>query len=98
MKFALIASAFLLSASVSYAQDITAEPIATPVVATAVPSALAKQFEAVCTSKAVKSKKLTKACEAGEMPAPTKKGDRFKAGKNGAEVTFLFANLELINN
>lgn len=55
---------------------------------------LAKQFNDVCASPAVKSEKLVKACADKAMPEAIKKGDRFKAVGIGAEVNTLAANLK----
>ena len=60
-------------------------------------SDLVSQFEAVCTSPAVKSDKLTEACAARALPAVLKDGTRFKAVGIGAELNALAANLHLIN-
>lgn len=65
---------------------------------TAIPNSLLAQFKAVCDSKAVKSKKLIEACSTQTPPPVLKSGKDFKMSKNGAEVKFIFANLELINN
>ena len=55
---------------------------------------LAGQFKDVCASPAVKSEKLTAACQANAMPKAIKKGDRFAAVGIGAEVNTLAANLK----
>lgn len=60
-------------------------------------SALAKMFNDVCTSKAVKSKKLETACTMQEMPKPLKNGKAFRASGIGGEVNVIYNNLELIN-
>lgn len=54
---------------------------------------LASQFQAVCTSPAIKSEKLQAACAAQQQPDGLKSGDRFKAVGIGAEVNTLFANI-----
>lgn len=104
---AIILAASVVSAN---AMDISNQPVsnnvevaqATGIVANdatatetnIVPPALLEQFKAVCASKAKKSKALTKACETNTPPAVTKKGDRFKAAKGGAEVNILYSNIE----
>ncbi len=89
-------SAFALDANTAIPVEPSAIPM--PVNANIVPENLLQQFKAVCESKAVKSKALQKACDTQTPPAATKKGDRFKAAKGGAEVNILYSNLELINN
>lgn len=103
MKFVLIASAIaVLSASTVFAQDVPVSEVTTvstetakPATSAIVPAALIAQFDAVCESKAVKSKKLTEACATKSLPEVTKRGTpRFTAKGNGKEVNILIANLE----
>ncbi len=75
-----------------------ASAIALPLSALASPAPdLRAQFEAVCTSPAIKSDKLTEACAVRAMPAILKDGTRFKAVGIGAELNALASNLHLIN-
>jgi hypothetical protein len=53
-------------------------------------------FDQVCASAFVKSEKLSKACQSGDMPETIKDGTRFHARGIGAEVNTLAANLHLI--
>lgn len=98
MKNVIIAAIVALSASAAMAQEpaviVKPETATTTAPTNIVPAALLEQFKAVCASKANKSAALTKACETNTPPAVTKKGDRFKAGKGGAEINVLFANIE----
>lgn len=99
-SYAMDLSQSRMSDNVEIAQVETAatEPANVPTSpVTPIPNALLAQFKAVCDSKAVKSKKLIEACETQTPPPVLKSGKDFKMSKNGAEVKFLFANLELIN-
>ncbi|WP_420408683.1 hypothetical protein [Hoeflea sp.] len=56
----------------------------------------AAEFDRVCASAFVKSEKLTKACQSGDMPDVLKDGSRFYARGIGAEVNTLAANLHFL--
>jgi len=101
MKFAIIALSVAMLSSSAFAQEVVTEPVTNVSLPTAtdtvvVPDDLKAQFEAVCTSKAIKSKKLTSACETHAYPKLNKKGTKFTQAGVGKEMLILSVNIDFL--